>query len=132
VRWTIPALLVLGVLLAGTARADEDKGTSLAAAREAAESNAKTPAGRRYGTAFEASLDRWLPETLRRCVKGRSAAELGSFDAFVRIGGDGEAEDVLFSDDTPVGRCAEGAFRSAEYPKPPRPSWWTKVEVRLK
>jgi hypothetical protein len=132
VRWTILALLVLGVLLTGAVPAEEGKSTSLTVAREAAESNAKTPAGRRYGAAFEASLDRWLPEALQRCVKGRSGRELVSFEAFVRIGGEGDAEEVVFSEDTPVGRCAEGEFRAAEYPKPPKPSWWAKVEVRLK
>jgi hypothetical protein len=123
--------LLLGAFLASGASAEE-RNTGLTEAREAAESNAKTPAGRRYGSAFEASLDRWLPAALQRCVKGRTAGDLGSFDAFVRIGGDGDAEEVLFSEDTPVGRCVEDELRSADYPKPPRPSWWTRVEVRLK
>jgi hypothetical protein len=118
--------------MAAGAAADRDGRTSVAEAREAAASNARTPAGRRYGTAFEARLERWLPKTLERCVRGRTAAELSSFDAFVRVGEDGNAEEVLFSEDTPVARCAEEDFRTAQYPSPPRASWWTKVEVRLK
>jgi hypothetical protein len=132
VRRPILAVLCLAAILASAAGATGDPGTSPTAAREAAESNAKTPAGRRYGAAFEASLDRWLPEVLRRCVKGRTAGEVASFDAFVRVGEDGSAEEVLFSEATPVARCAEDDLRAAEYPKPPRPSWWAKVEVRLK
>ena len=101
-------------------------------AREAAEENAKTPAGRRYQTALDSSLDKWLRTTLERCVKGITKEQALSFNAYVEVGGKGEAEDVLFEPETDVTRCAEPDFRGAKYPSPPEPSWWVRIEVQLK
>lgn len=101
-------------------------------AREAAEENAKTPAGRRYDSALDSSLDKWLRQSLERCVKGIKKDQALSFNAYVQVGEKGEAEDVLFEPETDVSRCAEPDFRGAKYPSPPQPSWWVKVEVQLK
>ena len=128
-------LVVVGLLvLLGTARApaEEQKKTSPTVAREIAESNEKTPAGRRYESALNSSLDSWLRKALERCLKGVSKDQVISFDVLVRIGEKGDAEEVLFAPDTPVGRCAEPEFRDAKYPSPPQPSWWVRIEVGLK
>ena len=126
-------LLVLVVLLwCGRAPAGESGRTSPTVARETAESNAKTPAGRRYESALNSSLEGWLRKALERCVKGISKEDAVSFDTLVRVGSSGEAEDVLFTPETVVGRCAEPDFRQAKYPSPPQPAWWVKIEVGLK
>lgn len=123
---------LLLLLLCGITADGESKRTSPTVAREAAESNAKTPAGKRYETALEARLDTWLKKALERCVRGVSKDELVSFDALVRIGGSGEAEEVVFGRETAVSRCVEQDLRAEKYPTPPQPSWWVDIEVRLK
>ncbi len=125
------AALVSALLAAGAAPADEGK-TSPAVAREEAETNAKTPAGRRYESALESSLDAWLRKAIERCAKSASREDAVSFDVLVRIGGSGDAEEVLFEPETSVGRCAERDFRDAKYPSPPRAAWWVEVPVQLK
>ena len=129
-RCLLLALLLL--LGSGTLPADEAKKTSPTVAREAAEANAKTPAGRRYQPALEASLDKWLRRSIERCGKGVSPEDAVSFDAFVRIDEDGSAQEVFFAPETAVGRCAERDFRDAKYPHPPQTDWWVKVPVLLK
>lgn len=101
-------------------------------AREAAEENAKTPAGRRYDSALDSSLDKWLRQSLERCVKGIKKDQAVSFNAYVQVGEKGDARDVIFEPETDVSRCAAPDFQGAKYPSPPQPSWWVKIEVQLK
>ncbi len=124
-------LLLLGAPAAG-APADDTRKTSPTIAREEAESNAKTPAGRRYESALNSSLDRWLRKALERCLKGVARDQVASFDALVRVGESGQAEEVLFDPETDVGRCAAPEFRDAKYPSPPRAGWWVRIEVELR
>ena len=128
------AVLFLLVLLPARAgaSADEPRRATPSMAREAAEENSKTPAGRRYQSALDSSLDKWLRATIERCVKGVPKEQALSFDAYVEVGGKGEAEDVLFEPETDVTRCAEPDFRGAKYPSPPEPSWWVRIEIQLK
>ena len=116
---------------AGVASADEKK-PDVAAARVAAEENAKTPAGKRYETALEASLDRWLKKAVERCVRSADRSELSDFEAFVRIADSGKAEDVVFGAETAVARCVEPDLRDATYPHPPKEGWWVRVEIQLR
>ena len=106
--------------------------TPTSVAREEAESNARTPAGRAYEGVVVAGVDRWLRPALERCVKGAPAEERISFDAFVRVGAMGKPEEALFAPETAVAGCVAPEFRSANYPSPPQPSWWVKIAVRLK
>ena len=113
-------------------RADEPRRATPTMAREAAEENSKTPAGRRYQTALDSSLDKWLRATMERCVKGVAKEQALSFNAYVQVGGKGDAEDVLFEPVTDVTRCAEPDFKAAKYPSPPEASWWVRIEIQLK
>jgi hypothetical protein len=127
------AALALSILTASfTVAAVAEEKTNPTIARETAESNAKTPAGRRYQTALESSLDSWLRKALEKCLKGVSKEDAVSFDVLVRLSGTGEAEEVAFEPETSVGRCAERDFRDAKYPSPPQPSWWIKIPVELR
>ena len=125
-------MLVIIGLCAGPLRADEPRRATPRMAREAAEENAKTPAGRRYDSALDSSLDRWLRQSLERCVKGVAKEQALFFNAYIQVGEKGDAEEVLFDPETEVSRCAAPDFRNAKYPSPPQPSWWVKVEVQLK
>jgi len=125
--------VVLALLCgASSARADEPRHLTPRLAREEAEENAKTPVGRRYQSALESSLDRWLRASIERCGKGVSKDQAISFNVYVQVGEKGKADDVLFEPETDVSRCAAPDFRDATYPSPPQPGWWVKVEVSLK
>lgn len=128
------ALLVLvGAVGAGLAAADAGQArTPTAVARQEAESNVRTPAGRAYEGVVIGRAEEWLRPAVERCVRDAPIEERISFDAFVRVGAEGQAEEVLFAPDTAVARCVAPGFRSANYPSPPQPSWWVKLEVRLK
>ena len=106
--------------------------TSVQVARNEAESNAKSPAGKRYEGVLVSKLEDWLRPALERCVKTVPKEELISFDGLVRVSAEGKAEEVLFGPQTAVAGCVAPDFRSAKYPSPPQPSWWVKIEVRLK
>lgn len=130
-RIAVAALvIVLGRL--SPVRADEPRHATPRMAREEAEENAKTPVGRRYQSALESSLDRWLRSTIERCGKGVSKDQAGSFNVYVQVQEKGKAGDVLFDPETDVSRCAAPDFRDAKYPSPPEAPWWVKVEVNLK
>ncbi len=122
---------LLSALLAPSAPGAAEEKTNPTIARETAESNAKTPAGRRYESALESSLDSWLRKALEKCLKGVSKEDAVSFDFLVRIGENGRAEEVLFSPETSVGRCAKEDFEDAKYPFPPQAHWWVKIPVEL-
>ena len=131
-RPTLEARRVLVLLASTLLGAAEPPRTPTAVARQEAESNVRTPAGRAYEGVVIGRVDEWLRPALERCVKDAPAEERISFDVFVRVGAVGKAEEVVFAPETAVARCVVEDFRSAKYPSPPEPSWWVKIEVRLK
>jgi hypothetical protein len=106
--------------------------TPVEIARSEAESNAKTPAGKRYEGVLVGKIEDWLRPALERCTRDAAKEELVSFDGLVRVSAEGRAEETLFRPETAVARCVAPDFREATYPKPPQPGWWVKIEVRLK
>jgi hypothetical protein len=127
---TRSATILMVAALAAPLAAQEK--TSPTIARETAESNAKTPAGRRYQSALASSLDAWLARAIQRCGKGVSKEDAVGFDVLVEIGDNGKAEDVLLSPETSIGRCAREDFQDAKYPFPPQPHWWVRVPIELR
>ena len=125
------AAAFLGAALTVAAAAEQPR-TPTAVARQEAESNVRNPAGRAYEGVVIGRVDEWLRPALERCVKEAPAEERISFDVFVRVGAEGKAEEVLLAPETAVARCVAPEFRTAKYPLPPQPSWWVKIEVRLK
>jgi len=106
--------------------------TGVEIARNEAENNAKSPAGKRYEGTLLGKVYEWLSPAVEKCAKETPPEERISFDALVRVGGDGKAEEVLFGPDTAVAKCVAPTFHDQAYPRPPEPSWWVKLEVRMK
>lgn len=131
-RMRTTGALVLAFLSCVAARADEPRHATPRMAREEAEENAKTPVGRRYQSALDSSLDRWLRASIERCGKGISKDQAISFNVYVQVQEKGKAGDVLFDPETDVSRCAAPDFRDAKYPSPPEAPWWVKIQVNLK
>ena len=125
VRATIVALTVS--FLAASALA-----TGVEIARNEAEQNAKSPAGKRYEGTLLGKVDEWLSPAVEKCAKDVPAEDRIGFDALIRVGADGKAEEVLFGPETAVARCVAPTFQDQTYPRPPEPSWWVKLEVRMR
>lgn len=106
--------------------------TGVEVARTEAETNAKSPAGKRYEGTLIGRIDEWLRPAVEKCAKQVAPEERISFDTLIRVGGDGKAEEVLFGPDTAVAKCIAPEFEDRTYPRPPEPSWWVKVQVRMK
>ena len=119
------ALLFLSALLASAA-------TPVEVARAEAEQNVKSPAGRRYEGVVIGQVDEWLRPAIRRCLEKLPKEEIVSFDGLVRVGEGGQAAEVVFGPETELARCVAPEFRGASYPRPPKPDWWIKIEVRPK
>ena len=104
--------------------------TPVEVARAEAERNVKSPAGRRYEGVVIGQVDGWLRPAIRRCLGKLPKEELVSFDGLVRVAEDGRAAEVVFGPETALARCVAPDFRDTAYPRPPRPDWWIKIEVR--
>ncbi len=104
--------------------------TPVEIARAEAEQNVKSPAGRRYEGVVIGQVDGWLRPAIGRCLKDLPKEELVSFDGLVRVGEEGKAAEVVFGPETALARCVAPDFRDAAYPRPPKPDWWIKIEVR--
>ena len=122
----------LGVLLlcAWLASSGGEAATSAEVARSEAEANARTPAGRSYEGVAIAKAETWLRPAIQRCARQVAKEEIVSFDGLIRVSAQGKAEEVLFGPETALARCVAPDFRDALYPKPPKPDWWLKIEIR--
>jgi hypothetical protein len=104
--------------------------TPVEVARAEAEQNVKSPAGRRYEGVVIGQVDEWLRPAIRRCIEKLPREEVVSFDGLVRVDEGGKAAEVVFGPETALARCVAPDFRDASYPRPPKPDWWIRIEVR--
>jgi hypothetical protein len=101
-------------------------------ALKAAEDNLKLKEGKRYDETFGNSLGPWLgPAMVRWTSDIPTAAGVEPFTVLVRVGASGAAEEVLSWPDTKVAQRLKAEFPAAGHPKPPGPSWWVKLDVRV-
>ena len=117
--------MLLSILMASSA-------TPVEVARAEAEQNVKSPAGRRYEGVVIGQVDEWLRPAIHRCIEKLPKEEIVSFDGLVRVDEGGKAAEVVFGPETGLARCVAPDFRDASYPRPPKPDWWVRIEVRPK
>jgi hypothetical protein len=104
--------------------------TPVEVARAEAEENVKSPAGRRYEGVVIGRVEEWLRPAIQKCLRDLPKEELVSFDGLVRVDSDGKAAEVVFGPETALARCVAPEFRDAAYPRPPKPDWWVRIEIR--
>jgi hypothetical protein len=87
--------------------------TGVEVARSEAEANVKSPAGKRYEGSLIGKVDEWLRPAVEKCATQAAQEELISFDALIRVGADGKAEEVVY-------RAGDGRreVRGADVPGP--------------
>jgi len=108
------------------------KPTDFKVALKAAEDNLKSKEGKRYDETFGRSLYAWLgPAAFRWTSDIPTATGVEPFTVLVRVGASGVAEEILAWPDTKVAQCLKAEFPVAGHPKPPGPSWWVKLDVRV-
>lgn len=101
-----------------------------AALKREAEDNIRTPGGLQYKEKFDQNLAAFM----QNCVQ-KESTDTKKFEFFVRVGKNGNIENVLMPDPTPVAKCLFNEFlRSAKaketpFPLPPTPSYWVELEL---
>ena len=115
-----------------TAAAPRADLTEYHTALKAAEDNMKSRKGKRFDEDFGRNIAPSLAQTMMICTKDIPAsAGVAPFVILVRVGTSGEAENILVHPETPVALCVKARIPVAGHPKPPGPSWWAKVDVRV-
>lgn len=85
-------------------------------------------------TDFDAALKAasWLGPALYTCSRNLSRLDARPVIMLVRVNPEGKADEVLARPLTRVARCLRPRILSAIHPKPPDPSWWIKLEVKIR
>jgi hypothetical protein len=127
--------LLVALLMAftgpGSPPGDGDQQTDFDAALKAAEANRATTKGSFYDFEFTTKAAPWLGAALYTCSRNLSGLDTKPFIILVRVSAEGKAEEVLARPLTRLARCLRPRIMSAVHPKPPEPSWWIKLEVKL-
>ncbi len=106
--------------------------TEFEIALKTAADNLKLKRGKRYDETFGRSLALWLgPAMVRWTSDIPTATDVEPFTVLIRVGASGAAEEVLAWPDTKVAQRLKAEFPAAGLPKPPGPSWWVKLDVRV-
>ena len=109
-----------------------DQHTDFDAALKAAEANRATTRGFLYDAAFTMKAASWLGPALYTCSRNLSRLDARPVIMLVRVNPEGKADEVLARPLTRVARCLRPRILSAIHPKPPDPSWWIKLEVKIR
>lgn len=99
--------------------------------RKVASANQKTTQGQQYYKPLHDELERNYASTYTRCAKPLGADLGGSFDLLLRIGGDGEIQEVKPWPLTNLSTCLAGAMAKGKVTAPPAPSYWLRIPFQL-
>jgi len=122
------ALVLLSI--APAAASAGDKSTSLSDARSAIEANLKTPQGKAFDQQAGKDFAQKHMAPLRAC-KTTSGNDMTSFWILLKLGKDGDVEEVLFYPTTKLATCAHGALMKERLLPPPRADYWISVYLKL-
>lgn len=108
------------------------KATAFEVAMAEVTANIGTPEGARYDQKFGPWLAEHHADTMMRCTKSAKPKDPLKFDLLVRVSGEGKAEEVLVKPETTVARCLAEGVRKGALIRPPRPSYWVRVEMSIR
>ncbi|HEY6945677.1 MAG TPA: hypothetical protein VI431_11100 [Candidatus Acidoferrum sp.] len=119
------------LLLMGSGRVlADDKPTSLADARNAVETNLRTPEGRAYDERLGKEFIEKHLATMKQC-KPSDGKGLDSFWILMKLDKDGTVREVLLHPETKMGTCARETLLKSAFSPPPRPGYWVSVYMKL-
>ena len=100
------------------------------AAEESAEANLHSPAGERYKTTFDENIHIWM----QPCVEASAGSDLGYFELLIKVGKEGEIEDINGTGVSPLMQCLGHKLhdfqhnKQAVFPPPPQPDYWFRLD----
>lgn len=101
-------------------------------ARSAAEADAETAEGKKFGEALAQAFGREHSSTIQRCAKETKRSELSDFDLFLRIDGTGVVDQAFEEPATALATCVREKMSGWKVSTPPHAGFWVKVDVNLK
>jgi len=123
----ILALVAAAVL--SVASFASDKSTSLLDAQAAIEANLKTPEGKAFDEQAGNDIVKNHLAPLRAC-KSADGGNLTDFWILLKLGKDGNVEELLFHPTTKLADCARDGLMKEKFLAPPRPEYWISVYIK--
>jgi hypothetical protein len=114
-----------------TSDVQEDMPAAFREGLEKANQNLDTPEGRAYEATIGKSVGLWLPAAAAGCAKRLQGTAFSPFTLLLRIGAEGQAEEVLMWPETTMADCLKPKFLSAVYPTPPMTPWWFSRPIKI-
>ena len=101
-------------------------------ARSAAEADAGTAEGKKFGEALAQAFGREQGSTIQRCAKETKRPDLSDFDLFLRLDETGVVDQAFEEPATALATCVRGKMSGWKVSTPPHAGFWVKVDVNLK
>jgi len=101
-------------------------------AKSAAEADAGTPEGKKFGEALAQAFGREHGSTIQQCAKKTKRPDLSDFDLFLRLDGTGVVDQALEEPATAIATCVREKMSGWKVSTPPHAGFWVKVDVNLK
>ncbi|HQM74752.1 MAG TPA: hypothetical protein PLL62_05910 [Candidatus Saccharicenans sp.] len=127
--WLEPVYGQPGNLSPQLAQPESQLPEEIKAALKAAEDNLKLPEGEKYDEALGPALASDLNRIMNECLQANKASSLQTFTILARISLEGKVEKIYFWPETSISSCLKSALPGIQFPVPPGPSWWTKIDI---
>ena len=123
------ALLVVLLPARGQAAVGQ---VQISQARSAAEADAATAEGKKFGEALAQAFGREHSSTIQRCAKETKRPDLSDFDLFLRVDEAGVVDQAFEEPATALATCVREKMSGWKVSVPPHAGVWVKVDVSLK
>jgi hypothetical protein len=101
-------------------------------AKSAAEADAGTAEGKKFGEALAQAFGREHGSTIQRCAKETKRPDLSDFDLFLRLDATGVVDQAIAEPATALATCVREKMSGWKVSTPPHAGFWVKVDVNLK
>lgn len=122
------AFLLLAVGPVGSATSELEQ---LSAAKSAADANAESAEGKKFGKTIGLAIGRDQQNTIRRCAKEGQPAEVADFTLFLRVDGVGVVDKALVRPASRLAACARDKLVGGKVSAPPHAAYWVEVGVNF-
>ncbi len=122
--------LLMAIFLPFNTAPAVDKSTSLSDARSAIDANLKAPEGKAFDEKLGNDFVQNHMAPLRAC-KAAASSDPTSFWILLKLGKDGNAEELLFYPATKLTSCARDGLMKEKFPAPPRPDYWVGIYFKV-
>ena len=128
VRAVVAALLLA---LASTRGQSAVEQVQISQAKSAAQADAETAEGKKFGEALGQAFGREHSGTIQRCAKEAKGRDLSHFDLFLRLDATGVVDQALEEPATALASCVRAKMSGWKVAAPPHAGFWVRVDVNL-